>query len=63
MSRPTRETELHRVLMARDRLSFSEADFLIQQARESVANGEDPKELLHDEFGLEPDYVIDLLGD
>jgi hypothetical protein len=56
-----RETELHRVLMFRDNLSFSEADDLIQEARQLVADGADPEEVLYEEFGLEPDYVFDLL--
>jgi hypothetical protein len=24
-------------------------------------DGEDPEEILHDEFGLEPDYIFDLI--
>lgn len=30
-------------------------------ARERVLDGEDPEEILHYDFGLEPDYVYDLL--
>ena len=37
------------------------ADELIADARKRVAEGEDPEEVLADEFGLEPDYVFDLL--
>lgn len=55
-------TELHRVLMRRDEMSFAEADALIIVARALVAVGnEDPEEVLADMFGLEPDYVFDLL--
>ena len=50
------------VLMRRDGLSAAEADELIAEARERVLEGEDPEEILHDDFGLEPDYIWDLIG-
>lgn len=49
------------VIMRRDGLSRSDAIEQINEAREMVANGADPEEVLYDEFGLEPDYVFDLL--
>lgn len=52
---------LKKVLMKRDRLSSGEADELIREARERVLAGEDPEEILFEEFGLEPDYVFDLI--
>lgn len=52
---------LKQVLMRRDRLTSDEADAAIAEAKERVAEGEDPEEVLLDEFGLEPDYVFDLL--
>jgi len=55
-------TELQRVLMRRDEMSAEEADEMIQEARERVEVGEDPEDILYEEFGLEPDYVLDLLG-
>ena len=56
-------TGLHRVLMRRDKMSAEEADEQIREARERVLeDGEDPEDILHDEFGLEPDYVFDLLA-
>ena len=55
-------TELHRVLMRRDEMTADEADELIQEARQAVEDGEDPEEILYEEFGLEPDYIFDLLG-
>ncbi len=56
-------TELHRVLMRRDGMTADEADELIQEARQAVLeDGEDPEDILQDEFGLEPDYTFDLLG-
>ena len=52
------------VLMRRDGLSREEAAEEIAQARDAVLlDGEDPEEVLADWFGLEPDYVFDLLGD
>ncbi len=49
------------VLIRRDGLSTSEAQDLIDDARYRVADGEDPEEILFEEFGLEPDYIFDLL--
>lgn len=54
---------LKQVLMRRDDMSSEEADEMIQEARERVLNdGENPEDVLQEEFGLEPDYVFDLLG-
>jgi len=56
-------TELHRVLMRRDEMTAEDVDEWIRAARQAVLeNGEDPEDILHEEFGLEPDYVFDLLG-
>lgn len=52
---------LKQVLMRRDRLSADEADYQIEEARQEVADGADPEELLEDMFGLEPDYILDLI--
>jgi hypothetical protein len=49
------------VLMRRDGLTRSEAQELIDEARELVAEGESPERILRVEFGLEPDYIFDLL--
>lgn len=54
-------TELKKIIMERDDLTSSEADLLISQAREMVLDGEDAEEVLYEEFGLEPDYIFDLL--
>jgi hypothetical protein len=53
--------QLFEVLMKRDLVSRAEAEEVINAARKRVAAGEDPEEILLEEFGLEPDYVIDLL--
>ena len=55
--------ELKKVLMQRDGMSSREADNAIDDAKQRVFDGEDPEEVLADEFGLEPDYIFDLLKD
>lgn len=50
------------ILINRDGLSRSDAVELINELRARVAEGEDPEELLHDELGLEPDYIWELLN-
>jgi len=52
---------LKKILMRRDGLSAAEAQDLIDEARERVLEGEDPEEILLDDFGLEPDYLWELL--
>ncbi len=51
---------LQSVLMHRDDMSAEEARNTIADIRQRIREGEDPEEILHDEFGLEPDYVYDL---
>lgn len=48
-------------LMRRDELSEAEAREQIEDARQRVLDGEDPEEILYDEFGLEPDFIFDLM--
>jgi len=52
---------LKQVLMDRDGMSEQEAVEAIADAHQRVLEGEDPEEILHDDFGLEPDYIWDLL--
>lgn len=55
-------TSLKQVLMERDELTSKEADELIAEARRMILeDGENPEEVLYEEFGLEPDYIFDLL--
>lgn len=53
------------VLMKRDGLSADEAEDLIEQAREDLndrlAAGEIPDDICEEWFGLEPDYITDLM--
>jgi len=50
------------IMMRRDGMERDDAEDLLQDARAAVEEGEDPEEILQDFFGLEPDYVFDLLG-
>lgn len=52
---------LKQILMRRDGMSADEAQEMINEARERVEEGEDPEEILHYDFGLEPDYIWELL--
>lgn len=54
-------TELETVLMKRDGLTAREARLAVAAARERVECGDDPEEVLYEEFGLEPDYIFDLI--
>ena len=55
------QESLKQVIMRRDGLSSQEADELIESAREQILEGEDPEEVILNDFGLEPDYIFDLL--
>lgn len=50
------------ILMERDGMERGEAENLFWYARAAVEDGQNPKEILEDWFGLEPDYLDDLLG-
>lgn len=52
---------LIQVLMDRDGLTKQEATTVIRDAQNLVRDGADPEEVLYEEFGLEPDYVFDLI--
>ena len=57
--------KLTEALMKRDGLTLNEAEDLIEQAREDLyarlADGEMPYDICEEWFGLEPDYLMDLL--
>lgn len=52
-------------LMRKDGLSEAKALEMEQEVREAIQealmNGEDPEEVLMDLYGLEPDYLMELL--
>lgn len=52
---------LKQVLMRRDGVTSEEADKLIHWARHEICEGADPEELLLSEFGLELDFILDLI--
>lgn len=60
---PVREESIIDILMRRDNMDRAEAEDRLRMAREQVAEGEDPEDVLREEFGLEPDYIFELLGD
>ena len=49
------------VLVRRDGISEREATEMVKEAKQRVLEGEDPEEVLYEEFGLEPDYVFELI--
>lgn len=49
------------ILIRRDGLSREEAIDMLHDARLRVAEGENPEDILYEEFGLEPDYIWQLL--
>jgi hypothetical protein len=49
------------ILMQRDGISQAEAEELVGDAKQRVLDGEDPEEILLEDFGLEPDFVFDLI--
>ena len=53
---------LKEVLVRRDGMTSDEANEEIEFARNlGLEEGEDPEDVLLDMFGLEPDYIFDLL--
>lgn len=52
---------LKAAIMERDGIDSDEADDLIAEAKACVLEGENPEEVLEDYFGLEPDYIFDLI--
>ena len=54
------------IQIRRDGMTGSEADTLIQSARDDMnsrlADGEMPYEICEEYFGLEPDYIFELVG-
>ena len=59
------QQNIQQVLMERDGLSALEAAQLIEDAREDLAQrleqGEMPYDICEEWFGLEPDYIMELL--
>jgi hypothetical protein len=49
------------ILMERDGLTRTEAREALEEAAQEIRAGADPEEVLARNFGLEPDYIFDLL--
>ena len=52
---------LKEVLMRRDGNTEAEALERMQDAADAIDDGDDPEEVLAQDFGLEPDYIFELL--
>ena len=49
------------ILMRRDKMTRADAEAMLEDAKQRVSDGEDPEEILYEDFGLEPDYIFQLL--
>ncbi len=54
-------TDLKTTIMRMYEITSAEADILIMEANNRVFEGDNPLTVLEEEFGLEPDYIFDLL--
>ncbi len=54
-------TTIEKTLMKRDGYTREEAREALQEARKRVLQGENPEDILYEDFGLEPDYIFDLI--
>jgi len=56
---------IKQVLMRRDKMTSEQADSLIKEAQDDLnyrlADGETPYNICAEWFGLEPDYVMELI--
>ena len=52
---------LKQVLMERDGMNGVEATREIKDIRSRVFKGENPETILFEEYGLEPDYIFDII--
>lgn len=56
--------QIEKILMERDNMSLSDAKDLVNETRELIIES-DPLEaddIMADMLGLEPDYIMDLIG-
>lgn len=61
LSDPVHQESIVDILVRRDGMDRSEAEDLVAEAKKRVEEGEDPETILHEEFGLEPDYIFELI--
>jgi hypothetical protein len=52
------------ILMRRDGMSLSDAKDLVNETRELILSSDvmEADDIMADQLGLEPDYIMDLLG-
>lgn len=49
------------ILVNRDGLTPADAKKEVAEARRRVRRGENPEDILYEDFGLEPDYIFQLV--
>ena len=49
------------ILMRRDEMTRADAEAMLEDAKQRVSDGEYPEDVLYEDFGLEPDYIFQLL--
>lgn len=54
-------TTIEKTLMKRDGYTREEAREALHEARKRVFEGENPEDILYEDFGLEPDYIWELI--
>ena len=52
---------LRKVIKDRDGIDDAEFDALVEEAADALEAGEDPDDILHETFSIEPDFVFDLI--
>lgn len=56
-----RTESIVQILVRRDGMTKEDALSLVREAKDAVADGEDPEDVCHEWFGLEPDYAEELI--
>lgn len=56
--------KIENILMERDNMSFSDAEDLANETRELILESDpwEADDIMADMLGLEPDYIMDLIG-
>jgi len=49
------------ILMNRDGMTQKDAERMLMEAQYEIYEGANPEHILEDNFGLEPDYLFDLI--
>lgn len=56
--------QIEKILMERDNMSLSDAKDLVNETRELILESDpfEADDIMADMLGLEPDYIMDLIG-